>query len=62
MGPAEVLWDGDGVTPPPERAWDQWKYHGMEMGYPSPLVNKQTPVKNITFPILWMRSINICLH
>ena len=19
---------------PPERLWDQWKYYGMEMGYP----------------------------
>ena len=34
MGPVEALWDGDGV--PPERTWDQWKYYGMEMGYPPP--------------------------
>ena len=32
MGPVEVLWDGDGV--PLERTWEQWKYCGMEMGYP----------------------------
>ena len=49
MGPVEVLWDGDGVPQKghgtsgsimgwrwgtPERIWDQWKYYGMEMGYP----------------------------
>ena len=28
----EVLWDGDGV--PLEGTWDQWKYYGMEIGYP----------------------------
>ena len=27
---------GTGV--PPERTWDQWKYYGMEMGYPLPWV------------------------
>ena len=36
MGPVEVLWDGDGT--PLERIWDQWKYYGMEMGYPQPQV------------------------
>ena len=49
MGPVEVLWDGDGIPPEghgtsgsimgwrwytPRRTWDQWKYYGMEMGYP----------------------------
>ena len=32
MGPVEVLWDGDGL--PLERTWDQFKYYGIEMGYP----------------------------
>ena len=32
MRPMVVLWDGDGVHP--ERTWDQWKYYGIEMGYP----------------------------
>ena len=32
---------------PPERTWDQWKYYGMEIGYPLSLVNRQTPVKAV---------------
>ena len=33
---------------PPERTWYQWKYYGMEMGYPpSPDVDRQTPVKTV---------------
>ena len=56
MGPVEVLWDGDGVSP--ERTWDQWKYYGMEMGYPPGVwTDKQT--ENITFPILRMRAVNV---
>ena len=34
LGPVEVLCNGDGV--PPERTWNEWKYYGMEMGYPLP--------------------------
>ena len=29
----------DWGTPPPQRTWEQLKYYGMEMGYPSPGVN-----------------------
>ena len=32
MGPVAVLWDVHGV--PLVGTWDQWKYYGMEMGYP----------------------------
>ena len=32
MGLVEVLWDGDEV--PYRKDMDQWKYYGMEMGYP----------------------------
>ena len=36
MGPMEVLWDGDGVTPCLERTWDQWNYYRMVMGLTPP--------------------------
>ena len=42
MGPVEILRDGDGVPPQKGHGTDQWKYYGMEMGYP---VNRQMPVK-----------------
>ena len=31
------------------RTWGQWKYYGMDMGYP-PGVNRQTPVKTVPSP------------
>ena len=47
-----------GVTPP-ERTWDQWKYYGMEMGYPLPQVWTDKQTETITIPILRMREIII---
>ena len=37
----EVLWDGDGVAPPPH-------------------VNRQTPVKTVSFPFLWNAGGKYC--
>ena len=56
MEPVEVLWDGDDV--PFQRTWNQWKYYGMEMGYPTPAqlwTDKQT--ENISFAILRMQAV-----
>ena len=50
MGPVEVLWDRDGV--PTERTWDQWRYYGMEMGYPC---EQRDTCENSAFPILRVR-------
>ena len=49
MGPVKVLWEGDGY-PLPERTWDQWKYYGVEMGYPAPRCGQTDTCKNSTFP------------
>ena len=46
IGPVEVLWDGYGY--PLGRSCDQWKYYGMEMGYP--IVDRHTPVKTVPSP------------
>ena len=52
--PQKGNWDQSlGYPPPPERTWDQWKYYGMEKGYPPGC--EQT--ENITFPILRMRAV-----
>ena len=38
MGPVKVLWDGNGVNPPPQEGHGTsgWRYYGMEIGFPHP--------------------------
>ena len=54
---------GTGVTSPgkdmgPAESIMGWRYYGMDMGKP-PLtpVDRHTPVKNITFPVLPMQAV-----
>ena len=57
MGPVEVLWDRDGVPPWKGHAWGQWKYYGMEMGYPSPGCGQTNKLKLWPSLIIRMRAV-----
>ena len=58
MEPVEVLWDGDWV--PPERTWDEWKYYGMEMGYPPGENRLKTLPPVVLKGMLRLQLISIC--
>ena len=49
-----------GTSSPPQKGYgtNGCKYYWIEMGYPPPPMDRQTPVKTVPSPFLWNTSCN----